>query len=311
MQQLVLDLRDNPGGPLDQAIRVASRFLKKDEAVVSTKGRIADADHNYGATSTGGYTDVPMVVLVDRQSASASEIVTGAMQDHDRGLVVGETTFGKALVQTVFSISNGAGLALTTGHYYTPSGRMIQRPWDGSFDEYLTYQFRDQNTTPTHTPAQMHETDSHRKVYEGGGIEPDHFVIGPIEGFNPNRFSRLMRDTGRFVTFAERFAKAGDDRPGAKAPATAHRVSPGWPMTDDIVHEFHQSLVDQHVKMDETAFNEDLPFVKAMIHFEVDTDLFGIEEARRHLSLVDPQLLAGVGYFDEARRLLATRQARK
>jgi carboxyl-terminal processing protease len=95
-----------------------------------------------------------MVVLVNRNSASASEIVSGALQDHDRALVVGETTFGKALVQSVYRISEGAGLALTTARYYTPSGRLIQRPWDGTFDEYLTYTFRDQDTAKEHKAAQ-------------------------------------------------------------------------------------------------------------------------------------------------------------
>jgi carboxyl-terminal processing protease len=310
MQQLVFDLRDNPGGPLDQAINVASQFLRQGEKVVYTRGRIASADEDYNVRNPGGYADLPMVVLVDRQSASASEIVTGAIQDHDRGLVVGETTFGKALVQTVFPISYGAGLALTTGRYFTPSDRLIQRPWDGSFDDYLMYYYRDQNPHPTHNESQAHETDSHRKVYEGGGIEPDHFVVGPVEGFNPTRFTRLLmnRPNFGFQGFAQRFSRAGDDRPGAKASPTSHKVSSGWVVTDAIVDEFRAYLTDQRVKLDEAAFQTDLPFIRAMIHFEVDVDLWGIEEARRNLSAVDPQLIAARGYFGETRQLLATRQ---
>jgi carboxyl-terminal processing protease len=307
MQQLILDLRDNPGGPLDQAINVASQFLRKGEKVVYTRGRIARADDDYNVESPGGYDDLPLIVLVDRQSASASEIVSGAIQDHDRGLIVGETTFGKALVQTVFQINGGAGLALTTGRYYTPSDRLIQRPWDGSFDEYLTYLYRDQNPAPKHTESQAHETDAKRKVYEGGGIEPDHFVIGPVEGFNPTRFSRLLVSRAHFVTFAERFSRVGDDRPGAKAPADSHKVDHGWTVTDAIVSEFRTYLTDQRVKIDEAAFATDLPFIRAMIHFEVDVDLWGIEEARRNLSRVDPQLKAALGYFGETKQLLATR----
>ena len=102
MQRLVLDLRDNPGGPLDQAIAVSNRFLKQGQMIVYTRGRIPNSDEDYRAREQGGYTDVPLIVLVNRSSASASEIVSGAMQDHDRGLVVGETTFGKALVQSVY-----------------------------------------------------------------------------------------------------------------------------------------------------------------------------------------------------------------
>jgi carboxyl-terminal processing protease len=191
MQRLVLDLRDNPGGPLDQAIAVSNRFLKRGQMIVYTRGRVQNSDEDYVAMEQGD-TTTPLIVLVNRNSASASEIVSGAMQDHDRALVVGETTFGKALVQSVYRISNGAGLALTTGRYHTPSGRLIQRPWDGTFDEYLTYSQRDQSETREHAAKELKYTDAGRKVYGGGGIEPDHFKPGPVEGFNPSRASRQV-----------------------------------------------------------------------------------------------------------------------
>jgi carboxyl-terminal processing protease len=304
MQRLVLDLRDNPGGPLDQAIAVASRFLKRGQMVVYTRGRIPNSDEDYRVRDQGGFTDVPLIVLVDRGSASASEIVTGSMQDHDRGLIVGETTFGKALVQSVYTISNNAGLALTTGRYYTPSGRLIQRPWDGSFDEYLTYSLRDQQPTRPHPASEEKLTDKGRKVYGGGGIEPDHFIAGPVEGFNPTRFLQQVRNRNMFVGFAERFTKEGDARPGARS-AAAHKVAPGWQVSDAILNEFHQYLVDQHVKIDEAAFKTDEAFTRAMIRYEVDLDLFGVEEARRNLSTVDPQLQAALGYFNEAAQLMS------
>jgi carboxyl-terminal processing protease len=153
MRRLLLDLRGNPGGPLDQAINVANRFLSKGELIVSTKGRIRTSNQVFPARQEGEYTDIPIVVLVNRGSASASEIVAGAIQDHDRGLIVGETTFGKALVQSIFRVNNNAGLALTTARYHTPSGRLIQRPWDGTFDEYLSYSYRDQETPRERDPA--------------------------------------------------------------------------------------------------------------------------------------------------------------
>jgi carboxyl-terminal processing protease len=305
MQQLLLDLRDNPGGPLDQAINVAEQFLKLGQMVVYTRGRIPNSDDDHRVDSPGPYTDLPLVILVDRQSASASEIVAGAIQDHDRGLVVGETTFGKALVQSVYPISNSAGLALTTGRYYTPSGRLIQRPWDGSFDEYLTYTSRDQQASPAHDPSDLRFTDNKRRVYGGGGIEPDHFVPGPVEGFNPARFARQVYARGSFIGFAERFTKEGDARPGSRSSAQAHRVSPGWTVTDEMVKEFREYLVERRLKVDEAAFNTDLPFIKAMIRYDVDLDLFGHEEARRNLSTVDPQVRAALGRFSESRELLA------
>ena len=163
------------------------------------------------ATERSEYTDIPLVVLVNRNSASASEIVSGALQDHDRGLIVGETTFGKALVQSVYRISDGAGLALTTARYYTPSKRLIQRPWDGTFDEYQTFTLKDQ-TEKVHPASDLRYTDAGRKVYSGGGIEPDKRMDGPIEGFNPTRFGRLLYARQVFATFAERFAAEGDTR---------------------------------------------------------------------------------------------------
>ena len=302
MQRLMLDLRDNPGGPLDQAIAVSNRFLKQGKLIVYTRGRVPNSDEDYHAVEQGAYTDVPLIVLVNRNSASASEIVSGAMQDHDRGLVVGETTFGKALVQGVYTLRNKSGLALTTGRYYTPVGRLIQRPWDGSFDEYLTYSARDQKQRE-HDASELKYTFAGRKVYSGGGIEPDRFVAGPVEGFNPARTSRMLAQRGAFVAFAERFTKEGDTRPGAQSAAT-HKVAQGWQVTDAMVQEFKEFLVTERVRVDEAAFKADAAFIKAMIRFEVDAELFGIEEARRNLVKVDPQAQSALGYFDEAKQLL-------
>jgi carboxyl-terminal processing protease len=171
---------------------VANRFLKKGDLIVYTRGRVPNSDQDFRATEQSDYTDLPMVVLTNRNSASASEIVSGALQDHDRALIVGETTFGKALVQSIYRISQGAGLALTTARYYTPSGRLIQRPWDGTFDEYLSYTLKDQDDQRPHDAKDLKYTDSGRRVYSGGGIEPDKRLDGPIEGFNPSRFGRTL-----------------------------------------------------------------------------------------------------------------------
>ena len=160
MKRLLFDIRGNPGGPLDQAIKVSNEFLPKGKMIVYTRGRVPNSDQDYRATEESEFTDMPIVALVNRNSASAAEIVSGALQDHDRAYLVGETTFGKALVQSVYRISGGAGLALTTAHYYTPSGRIIQRPWDASFDEYLSYTLRDQDANKPHNPSDLKHTDA-------------------------------------------------------------------------------------------------------------------------------------------------------
>jgi carboxyl-terminal processing protease len=208
-------------------------------------------------------------------------------------------------VQSVYRVSEGAGVAVTTARYYTPSGRMIQRPWDGAFDEYLTYSYQDQKADRPHDPAQLKHTDSGRKVYGGGGIEPDQFIPGPVEGFNPSRFSRMLFQRGAFISFAERFTKEGDKRPAARS-AAVHKVASGWQVTDAMVAEFRDFVIAQRVRFNETAFKADGAFIKAMIRFEVDADLFGMEEARRNLTKVDPQVQAALGSFDKASQLLAS-----
>src|SRR5207244_224404 len=169
------------------------------------------------ASEDGEFTDIPIVMIANRNSASASEIVTGALQDHDRAYVVGETTFGKALVQSIYRISGDSGLALTTAHYYTPSGRLIQRPWDETFDEYLTYQLRDQSEERQHNASDLKRTDLGRPVYSGGGVEPDKRLAGPVGpgasgGFNPTRFGRLLNARQEFANYAQRYMAEGDTR---------------------------------------------------------------------------------------------------
>jgi carboxyl-terminal processing protease len=304
LKKLVLDLRDNPGGPLDQAIRVANRFLSRGEMIVYTQGRAQNSEQVFRATERSQFTELPVVVLVNRNSASASEIVAGALQDHDRGLIVGETTFGKALVQSIYRISGNAGLALTTGRYYTPSGRLIQRPWDGSFDEYLTYTLRDQNGDRARVAADLRYTDAKRKVYGGGGIEPDRHIAGPVEGFNPTRFGRTLYARQMFENYAEKYSAEGDTRFSGPS-ATRRTIKRGFVVTDEMVADFKDFLVKQRVRVDEASFAKDVEFIRAMIHLQIDSALFGIEEARRNLIARDPMAQQALSLFPEAEKLLA------
>jgi carboxyl-terminal processing protease len=302
MKRLVLDLRDNPGGALDQAIAISNRFLPRGDMIVYTRGRSPNSDQDYRATEQSDYTHLPIVVMVNRNSASASEIVSGALQDHDRALVVGETTFGKALVQSVYRISENAGLALTTGRYYTPSGRLIQRPWDGAFDEYLTYTLRDQKGERQHSTAELKYTDAGRKVYSGGGIEPDKFMAGPVEGFAPTKFGRQIWGSGQFQRFADQYMAEGDTR-FTVANKNKKRIAKGFTVTDEMLQDFRTQLTTQKITIDEEAFKTDLNFIKGLIHYEIDLALFGVEEARRNLILQDPQAKFAIAQFGEAQRL--------
>jgi carboxyl-terminal processing protease len=302
MKRLVLDLRSNPGGQLDQAIRIANRFLPKGSMVVYTRGRVPNSDQDYRASDAPEYGGIPMITLVNRSSASASEIVSGALQDYDRSLIVGETTFGKALVQSVYRVSGGAGLALTTARYYTPSGRLIQRPWDGTFDEYLTYTMKDQSER-THTADQLKYTTGGRKVYSGGGIEPDERFEGPLEGFNPTRFGRSLFNRGLFSAYAEQYYYEADPRPGTKAP-TFKYVKRNFEVTPAMVDDFKAFVISRNTKMDEEAWTKDLEFIRAMIRFDIDQAVFDIATARQRLTAADPQARYALGRFAEAQKLV-------
>jgi len=309
MKRLMLDLRQNPGGPLDQAIKVSSKFLLPGQMVVYTRGRVPNSDQDFRAADRSEYTEVPLVVLSNRASASAAEIVSGALQDHDRGIIVGETTFGKALVQSVYRISEGAGLALTTARYYTPSGRLIQRPWDGTFDEYLNYGMKDQSVEREHASAQLRYTDSGRKVYGGGGIEPDHRLEGPIEGFNPSPFGRSLYARQAFSFYAQKFSAAGDTRISA-ASHDRKSVARDFVVDEAMVEDFRQYLQAEHIKIDEAAFAQDLVFIKSMIRYEIDLNLWTVSDARRHLIATDPQAQLALGLFPEAERLARMARAK-
>jgi carboxyl-terminal processing protease len=303
MTRLLFDLRGNPGGALDQAIRVSNRFLPKGDLIVYTRGRVPNSDQDYRGTEQSDYLRVPMITLVNRSSASASEIVSGALQDHDRSLIVGETTFGKALVQSVYRVAEGAGAAITTARYYTPSGRLIQRPWDVGFDEYLTYTWREQDGNKTHKSEDLKYTDAGRKVYSGGGIEPDRRFDGPSDGFNPTRFGRTIAARNLFDTYAQQFTRRGDTRV-ARRGGQVRELSPDFDVTDEMLSEFKKLVQQSPIPFDETSWQSDLDFIKAMIHREIDIDLFGLATAYKNLAKHDPQLQFALGLFPEAQQLL-------
>ena len=194
LKGLVIDLRGNPGGLLNEAVNMSDKFLQKGQIVVSQRGR-AFPDQVYRAAHGEQGTDkYPIVVLVNRNTASAAEIVSGALQDHDRALIVGETTFGKGLVQTVFQITENTGLALTTYHYYTPSGRLIQRNYD-HVSLYDYYYVRDDAAKADKSNLEVKLTDSGRTVYGGGGITPDE----KIDNIKSNHFQDIAAPALRLL----------------------------------------------------------------------------------------------------------------
>jgi carboxyl-terminal processing protease len=192
---------------------------------------------------------------------------------------------------------------VTTGRYYTPSGRMIQRPWDGSFDEYSMYALREQTEDQQRSSADLKYTDGGRKVYGGGGIQPDKFFAGPIEGFSPSRFGRALYARQSFGNFADQFRAEGDTRLSA-ANKNKKPIARGFVVDDKMVSDYRAMLEQQKVKIDDAAFTQDEAFIRAMIHYEIDLTLFGIDEARKNLIAADPQAQFAVKQFSEAERMV-------
>jgi carboxyl-terminal processing protease len=308
---LILDLRDNPGGLLNQAIEVSDFFLPRGELVVSTKGRAEGSAKSYKAPSEEK-VEVPLIVLINRHSASASEIVAGALQDHDRALIVGETSFGKGLVQSVYPLDNDTGMALTTAKYYTPSGRLIQRDYSGSNFEYYYLDAVNPATENTED-REIKYTDSGRKVYGGGGITPDSIV--PMRELN--RFEGLLASKDIFFQYARRLtsgqvpAASSFQLPVNNDEIVIDRDDPNKPMpkldiSDAILDDFQQFLKDRHIDFTPEEIRDNVDFIKRRIRQEVFTSSFGLQEGFRVAIQGDTQVLKALELMPEAKLLMTS-----
>jgi len=285
---LVLDLRGNPGGLLTEGVAVADMFLAKNQLIVSHRGR-SQRERRYYATRGSQDEAYPLVVLIDRFTASAAEIVAGAVQDHDRGLIVGENSFGKGLVQTVYPLSYDSGLALTTARYYTPSGRLIQRDFSAvSLYNYYYTQSRENNNHDAHS------TDAGRTVYGGGGITPDFEVAVP----ELNRFQELL--VRRLIIYPYDVG-VGDfvKRYLARHPD----VTQDFNADEDVLNEFRLYLGESGIAFTEPDLQDNLPWIRLHIKKEVITSLFGRDEGQRVAVSGDPQVLRALELMDQAKEL--------
>ncbi len=285
LKGLVLDLRGNPGGLLNEAVAVGDHFLPKGDVIVSHKGR-ASAEHVYTARNGNHGRDYPIVVLVNRNSASAAEIVTGALQDHDRAWVLGDNTFGKGLVQTVYPLVYDTGLALTTAKYYTPSGRLIQR--DYSNVSFFDYYYR--NNTAERNPADVKSTDSGRVVYGGGGISPDEKYAPPkLDAFETGLLVQYA-----FQNFTRHFFAIHKD----KLPAD-------WNIDTATMNDLHDYLVDQKVEFTEADYTKDYDWTKRLLQAEIYKTAFSVDESRKYEIKTDPEVQAAIDAMPKAQALLS------
>ena len=309
MERLILDLRFNGGGLLDQAIEVSDQFVPPGSTIVETRGRIDSSHQTYRSTDRYEPLGLPIVVLVNGGSASASEIVSGAIQDHDIGLVVGESTWGKGLVQTVYELSYGAGLALTTARYYTPAGRLIQRDYSSYWDYYTEYDVNGSNgedeaedgvpllESPSREERPVFYTDLGREVFGGGGVTPD-YVVEQDEP--PAVIWRLQ-------------ARSGFHRFPFEAGHLEDVESTDWQVSDEYLQRFWEWVVEEDLttaeELEEALEDPEVErYARVRLRYEIFNTRFGLTEGFKAGTELDNQLARAIELLDEAEDLLEQRR---
>jgi carboxyl-terminal processing protease len=291
MKELVLDLRDNGGGVLDAALGICRQILGPGELIVTQKGRDG-RDYSETRSPKGAVLDpFPLVVLINRSSASASEIVTGAIQDHDRGLVVGQTSWGKGLVQSVLAINRTRGLALTTARYYTPSGRSIQRDYMHGLDDYFN-PTEDVKEAPK-PEGPTFQTDLNRTVYGGGGITPDYLVEQPRLG----TFTAEIRF--RYSVFFK-YAVIEKEKFGVRQGEVADEA---------VMARFRDWMKAQKVPVPDEDWGKYQEEMRDQLTYEMQNVAFGVDAGFRYLCEKNPQLKKALEVMPEAAGLLKRKMA--
>jgi carboxyl-terminal processing protease len=301
MSSLILDLRFNPGGLVDQAKKITNLFLFRGQAIVTLRGRPQVFPTREEVATNNNPEEFPIVVLINSRSASASEIVAGALQDHDRAVIVGENSFGKGLVQSVFPLSDNSGLWLVTGHFYTPSGRLIQREYTNR--SFYDYYLKRGDKEAVQRSDEKH-TDTGRTVYGGGGIQPDVLVKVPAREVELTRvwiepvfqFARSLV-AGKIPGLAEFKVEAPCDH--------KHRLTArDYPVSDKVLASFKTFLREnKDLKADDTRVDKDADWLKRRIRYEVATAAFGEDNARAALEDGDVQLQRALAELPRAKAL--------
>lgn len=309
MKRLVLDLRGNPGGYLEQAFRMADELMPKGKKIVYTKGRRPEFSEEYTSSGNGKFEDVTLVILVNNGSASASEIVSGAVQDWDRGLIVGETTFGKGLVQRQYDLKDGSAFRLTIARYFTPSGRMIQRPYGEDKMKYQREAFeRDEsegdNVEHEHdvekdSTRPTFKTAGGRKVYGGGGITPDYIVKADRLG----EYSIQLRSKNLFLQYADKYMERNGEQLRKKYGKDAALFVNEFDVTPAMLDELLALAKSKEVEFKKDLYEKDLKYIKAFTKAYIGRSLFGNEGSARTMLTVDMQFQKAVTLFPEAEKI--------
>ncbi len=270
LKGLILDLRNNPGGLLPAALDTASLFLKPEQKILTVNGRAVQSKAEFVPKTASPY-QFPLAVLINGKSASAAEIVTGALQDHDRAVVLGEPSFGKGLVESVYPLSEGTGMALTTAYYYTPSGRSIQKPLTGS-------QIQQSNIAQRAQPQKDFRTDAGRHVPGGGGIQPDYRVYPePI-----TRFRMVLDATGAFMSFATEYTRT---HPG---------ISDSFEVSPAVLDEFQVYLSERNIRPSVSEWSAEREWIRIRLKAEIFNQSLGVARGDEVEAQRDPVILAAI-----------------
>lgn len=306
MQMLVLDLRGNPGGLVNQAVSIANTFLYRGQVILTQKGRIGGSSQSFRSDNDSP-DETPLVLIVNRGTASASEILAGALQDHDRALIVGETSFGKGLVQAPFQLSDGSALLLTIAKYYTPSGRLIQRDYSNSslYDYYVSglSESPDRQPDRAHPVGTANHTDTGRAVYGGGGITPDETVkpllISPEEQplFDPIFAFAIELALGRVKGF-EAYAV---QRP---IDYDHDLKQTDFPITDALYDAFKAFAAGHPTfKLTPGILDRERPFLQKLLRYDLVTAAYGTTTSLQVFNGADPQIAKAAELLPRARAL--------
>jgi carboxyl-terminal processing protease len=273
MKTLVLDLRSNPGGLLNQGVRVSDLFLDPGQRIVSMRGRVPDANHEYADTARQLWPQLPLVVLVDGRSASAAEIVAGALQDHDRAVIVGTPTYGKGSAQSVIPLGSDGGLKITTARWFTPAGRSIakRQATDDELDD------------PAPLTKERFHTDGGRVVFGGGGITPDLAAGDTVQPIAEQNFMRALGASARL------FRDAVTDY-ALSAKATRSVTNPDFIVTPAMREDVWQRMKTRGVDIPRLAYDEAEPLVSRVIAFDIARYVFGTEAEFRRRAAADKEL---------------------
>jgi len=306
MEKLILDLRQNGGGTFVQSIELSDEFLPKGSGIVSIKGRRQYYNREFLAKEDNAFEEIPLIILINQGSASAPEIVSGAIMDNDRGLIIGETSWGKGLVQTVFPLAPDAAVAITTAKYYTPSGRSIQRDYS-SLEDYYIYK-----PEAPEEDREVRYTAGGRKVLGQGGIAPDYEVKFSYK----NQTARLLLK-GAFFSYVREFANRKTDLakkvvfpndPQGQNTKNKLVIAQGFKVKDEVLTDFRSYLSANEITFESSEFEEARTEIVRELEREIYTFLWGIDEGMRIFRQSDPLIQKAITYFPEAEQLLHIEQ---